>query len=115
MISSVHNNIAAVFSHSTKMGVNGYNIANVNTDGFKKYRADIVELSNGSVGTDIHQVDTPGIPYYDPGSQTMKETSNVNLAEELTQLIPAEIGYKANLKMISAYDEMVGTLLDIFE
>ena len=114
MISSVRNNIAAVFAYSTKMGVHGYNIANVNTDGYKKYRGDIVELSNGSVGTDIHQVHTPGIPYYDARSSTLRDTSNVNLTEEFTQMIPTEIGYKANLKMISAYDDILGSLLDIF-
>ena len=114
MISTIQNNIAALYAHSAKMGVHGYNIANVNTDGFKKYRVDIVQSSNCSVGTDIDQVNTPGIPYYDPSSQTMRETSNVDLAEEFTQMIPSQIGYKANLKMISAYDEMLGSLFDIF-
>ena len=113
MVSSIQNNISAVFTYGTKMGVHGYNIANVNTDGYKKYRADIVELSHGSVRADVRRVETPGISYYDPSSQSIRETSNVNLAEEFAQIIPTEIGYKANLKMISAYDEVIGGVLDI--
>ena len=41
-----------------------------------------------------------------------KELSNVDLADEMTGMIPTEIGYKANLKTLRAHDEMIGTLLD---
>lgn len=36
MISSVYNNISALFAFGAKMGVNANNLANVNTDAFKK-------------------------------------------------------------------------------
>ena len=115
MFPSIQKNISAISAFGAKMGVHAYNIANAATDRFKKYRADIVELSHGSIKTDVSEVSTPGYFYYDPGIQAMRETSNVNLAEELVQTIPTSIGYKANRKMISAQNEMLGTLLDIFE
>ena len=45
-----------------------------------------------------------------PGVET--ELSNVDLADEMSGMIPTEIGYKANLKTIQTRDEMIGTLLD---
>jgi flagellar hook protein FlgE len=41
------------------------------------------------------------------------EASNVDLAEEFTDSIATQSGYKANLKTIQTHDEMLGTLLDI--
>lgn len=60
MISSVYNNISTLFAFSTKMGVIAGNPANVNTDEFKKSRADIVETSHGDVEAEVSRVDTPG-------------------------------------------------------
>jgi flagellar hook protein FlgE len=34
------------------------------------------------------------------------------LAEELTEMIPTQAGYDANLKAIQTEDEMLGALLD---
>ncbi|MBU1053022.1 MAG: flagellar basal body protein [Proteobacteria bacterium] len=115
MINSVYNNVSALFAFSTKMGVCGNNLANVNTDEFKKSRTDIVELSNGSVDAQISEVDTPGSLYSEPGDQTIREMSNVDIAEEIVQTIPTQHGYEANIKMISVYDEMLGSVIDIIK
>ncbi|MFH2045021.1 MAG: flagellar basal body rod C-terminal domain-containing protein [Pseudomonadota bacterium] len=115
MINSVYNNVSALFAFSTKMGVSGNNLANVNTDEFKKSRTDIVELSNGSVDAQISVVDTPGALYSEPGDPTIREMSNVDIAEEIVQTIPTQHGYEANLKMISIYDEMLGSVIDIIK
>lgn len=115
MISSIYNNISAIFAFGTKMGVRANNLANVNTDEFKKSRVDIVETSHGNVGTEIRKVDTPGSLYSEPGDPTIRETSNVDIAEEIVQTIPTQYGYEANLKMISAYDEMLGSIIDIIK
>ncbi|RPH48884.1 MAG: flagellar biosynthesis protein FlgC [Desulfobacteraceae bacterium] len=113
MISSVYNNISALFAFGTKMGVNAGNLANVNTDEFKKSRADIVETSHGSVEARINRVDTPGQLYSEPGDPEIRQMSNVDIAEEVVQTIPIRHGYEANLKMISVYDELLGSVINI--
>ena len=115
MISSVYNNISALFAFGAKMGVNANNLANVNTDEFKKSRADIVETSHGSVEAEVSRVDTPGSLYSEPGDPTIREMSNVDIAEEVVQTIPTQNGYQANLKMISVYDEMLGSIISIIK
>lgn len=41
------------------------------------------------------------------------ESSNVDLTRELTTMLITQAGFKANVKMIQAGDEMIGSLLDI--
>ncbi|PLX47498.1 MAG: hypothetical protein C0613_13835 [Desulfobulbaceae bacterium] len=41
------------------------------------------------------------------------EGSNVDLTRELTTMLITQAGFKANVKMIQAGDEMIGSLLDI--
>lgn len=41
------------------------------------------------------------------------EGSNVDLAKEITDTIPIQNGYEANLTVIKTRDEMLGTILDI--
>ena len=115
MISSVYNNISALFAFGTKMCVNANNLANTNTDEFKKSRADTVETSHGDVEAEVSRVDTPGTLYSEPGDPTVRETSNVDIAEEIIQTIPTQHGYQANLKMISVYDEMLGSIINIIK
>ena len=63
----------------------------------------------------IHQIDTLGTPkeIVNDGEIEMAETSNVDLTEELSELIPATIGYQNNLKALQTYEEMLGVLLDV--
>jgi flagellar basal-body rod protein FlgC len=42
-----------------------------------------------------------------------KETSNVNLEEELPDMMVTQRTYEANLKVLQTQDKMLGTLLDI--
>jgi flagellar hook protein FlgE len=42
-----------------------------------------------------------------------KETSNVNLEEELPDLMLTQRTYEANLKVLQTHDDMLGTALDI--
>ncbi|MBA3028843.1 MAG: hypothetical protein FP816_08530 [Desulfobacteraceae bacterium] len=114
MFPSIQNNISAISAFTIKMGVHGNNLANANTDGFKKNRADLVESSHGSVKANISRVNTPGTSYYDSGTQSMKETSNVDIMEDLAKTRPNTIAYKANLRVLSIYDEIMGSLLDIY-
>lgn len=114
MISPVASSLTALTAARKKMGVTANNIANVNTDEFKKSRVTLSEGSNGGVSATVDVVNTPGIPketiQNDRPVQT--ESSNVDLAEELTEMIPTKTLYGANLKALKTQQDMLGTLLD---
>lgn len=115
MISSVYNNIAALGAFGKKMGVIGNNVANVYSDGFKKSRAVLTEgAKENSVRADIQQINTPGALISEPTDDGLRqrELSNVDLAEELTETIPTQRGYEANLKIVAQIDDMLGSVID---
>ena len=97
------------------MRVTSNNIANVNTDGYKKRRASFSEGANGGVDVTVTRIDTPGPPNLDARDYPMleMEMSNVDLTEEIPQMLLTQRGYEANLKTLKIQDEMVGALLDV--
>ena len=115
MIPSVNSTLSALQAYRKSMGVTANNIANVNTDGFKKSRATIEEGANGGVEVAVDNVNTPGHSYEElQGDQMVeKETSNVNLEEELPDLMVTKRTYEANLKVLQTRDKMLGSMLDI--
>jgi len=56
------------------------------------------------------QAGTPGAPGYGSVMQGFIETSNVNVVAEITNLITAQRAYEMNGRVITASDEMLGTL-----
>ncbi len=114
MVFSVSSTLTAIKAFSEKMGVIANNIANVETEGFKKSRAILTEGPRSDVSVEISQVDTPGptVVEVNEGQATNKELSNVDLAEEIPQSIIAQRGYEANLTVIKTQDEMLGSVLD---
>ena len=115
MITNVSSNLSALRAFGTKMGVHADNVANVNTDGYKKNRAVLKEGPNRSVDLDIERVDTPGAVYerYEGHERVENETSNVDLAEEFPAVMTTQHAYNANLKVVKTQDEILGSLLDI--
>ena len=115
MIPSVNSAISALQAYKTKLGVTAENIANVNTDEFKKSRATLKEGINGGVQVDIKRVNTSGRPYQKrEGDQLIeKEGSNVSLEEEVPDMMVIQRTYEANLKVLQTQNDMLGTLLDI--
>ena len=97
------------------MRVISNNIANVNTDGYKKRRASFSEGSNGTVEVTVARIDTPGPPNVDAKDypNLKEEMSNVDLTEEIPQMMITQRGYEANLKTLKIQDEMIGALLDV--
>lgn len=116
MISPLYSAIGALSAYSKKMGTAANNIANVNTDGFKKSRVNLQEGSNGGVTVNTQMIDTPGSikETVRNGEVVQTESSNVDLAEELTEMIPTKAAYNANLKSVQVQEQMMGTLLNIF-
>ena len=115
MISAVNSTLSALQAFKTRMGVTANNVANVNTEEFKKSRANLEEGTNGDVRVNISRIDTPGHPYQEfVGDQLVeKESSNVELDEELPNMMVTHRSYEANLKVLQSRDRMLGTVLDI--
>jgi flagellar basal-body rod protein FlgC len=116
MTQAINAALSALGALGLKLNVSANNIANVNTDGFKKSRVILEDADPYGVRASISKVDTPGelVPSADGSSQT-KESSNVDLGEEIINLKITERAFEANLKPIKAEEEMTGKLLDILE
>ena len=105
--------ISAIGTFFRKMDVTANNIANVNTNNFKKSRAEMEDVYPSGVKVSISRVDTPG-DLLPPDEQSQnKESSNVNLAEELVDLITTEHAVSANIMTMRTKDEMEKKLIDI--
>ena len=96
-----------------KMDVTANNIANSETNNFKKSRVEMEDVYPSGVKVSISQVNTPGdiLPPDEKG--VSQESSNVNLAEELVNLIVTQHDFSANIKTIQTKDEMEKQLIDI--
>ena len=103
--------LTALRAFDRKSEVIANNITNINTDRFKKSRADLEEASPSGVKVTLERVNTPGDTV--TIGEVERETSNVNMEEELIALIVNRNNYTANIKTIEAADEMQGTLFDI--
>ena len=115
MIDSIGPTLSALDGFRKKMDVTADNIANVNTDGFKKKRLTFQEEDQGGVQPVVEQVNTPGVikEAIRNGQVTEVESSNVDLTEELPEMIITRSAYSANLKTLKTKDDMTGTVLDI--
>ena len=115
MIYPVNSTLSALSAYYTKLNVVSDNIANVITDDFKKSRAIMSEGPYNTVQANVQQINTPGILHEEwrEGELTEVETSNVDLAEEIPQLIITKHAYAANMAVLRTYDEVLGTMLDI--
>jgi flagellar basal-body rod protein FlgC len=115
MISSPKSTLSALNAFDKKMDVIANNVANVETEGFKKSRATLVEGPENSVKVEITHPEDPGptVVEVKDGKIEEKEMSNVDLTEEIPQSIVAQRGYEVNLAAIRTHDEMLNSILDI--
>ena len=115
MISSIGGTVSALRVYRQKMEVTADNIANVNTEQFKKSKATVIEGLNGDVQLNVKRVKTPGYRYQEFAGDKMveKEGSNVDLGEEIPEMMITQRAYEANLKTLQTHDNMLGSLLDI--
>ncbi|PIE62983.1 MAG: hypothetical protein CSA25_02750 [Desulfobacter postgatei] len=115
MSMTVQNNVSALQAFSTQMAVSSNNVANSLSDEFKADRAYNVEAENGQVQASISQTQSsaPLVEDSIKNDGSLKELSNTDISEEMAVQIQAQKGFEANAKMIQAYDETTGNLLDI--
>ncbi len=109
--------IAGINASFRKMDVAANNVANINTDNYKRRVAHVVQDKNGLPETKITIDNTPGLENpRKPGELEgpPREMSNVNYAEEAVSMIEAKIGVKANVKALQISGETFGSLVDFF-
>ena len=115
MISAYRSALSALQAFGTRLQSNGNNIANANTDGFKKTRVTMTDVDPQGVKAQVDRVNTPGSSVYQETGKGLEtvELSNVELSSELPEMSVNSTLYKANLRTIETVDEMTGAFLDI--
>jgi flagellar basal-body rod protein FlgC len=114
MISAIHTALSGLTAFAKQLDVVSHNVANVNTDGFKKSRTEFVEVETGGVLPVVQKDDSAGPAVLKDTSHgpTQVELSNVDLGEEAVNQIIAQRGFEANLRTLKTADDMLGSILD---
>ena len=86
-------------------------------EAFRPVRVAQFSVEPGGVGTKLTEIDPPHVAAFDPASPKADEDGmialpNVNLENELVNTMIARRAFEANLRVIEAEDEMLGTLLN---
>jgi flagellar basal-body rod protein FlgC len=115
MIPAFQSALSGLRAFGTRIESNSNNIANANTDGFKKTRVLLEETPPRGVKTRIEKVNTPGSAVFQETGNGLEpvELSNVELSDEIPETLVNSRMYEANLKTIKIADDMVGSLLKI--
>lgn len=115
MISGVNNSLASLQAFQKKQDSIADNVANVNTDGYKKTKVTLEGGEVNSVRARAEKVDTPGPSVYEATGKgrELLEKSNVELSEELPEAMLNKRNFEANIKLVEQANEMTGTILDI--
>ena len=115
MISGIHSALSGLTAIQKKVDSNAHNVANVETDGYKKTRVTLHEAEPQGVTANVTQVNTPGplVLEQTQNGEELVEKSNVELTEELPSQMLSRRFFQANLKTVQIEEEMLGSLLDI--
>ena len=115
MVYGIYSGLSALRAIQVKTQTTANNVANINTDEFKRSRVTLVEGSPEGVNVTIRKIETPGPQVYEqtPRGTELIEKSNVDLTEEIPNMMLSRRAYQANIKTIQVEDEMLGMLLDI--
>lgn len=115
MIPALQSALSGLSAFGTRLNSNGNNIANANTEEFKRSRITLSNQQPYGVRTQVEKVNTPGPMHYEQTNQGMEliEQSNVEIGEELPDMNLNARLYQANLKTVQTVDEMLGSLLKV--
>ncbi len=109
---SINTSISALHALGTKQAATANNIANLDSTQFKKSRVVLEEGESGSVSARVQQINSPGVMINQPDG-SLEELSNVELSQELTDMIPTQHGYEANIKALQTQGEMEDSIIDL--
>jgi flagellar hook protein FlgE len=84
-------------ANQARLDTSAHNIANLDTEGFRRQAVDQQTQANGSVSTRLHQTEQPGD----------------NLAQDLVNQQVALYNFKANIQVLKTGDQVLGSLLDV--
>jgi flagellar basal-body rod protein FlgC len=115
MISIPFSALSGLHAYGKRLANNANNIANMNTERFKKGRVLLSEAKPQGVQAHFEKIETPGPQVAEESGKGMQmvEQSNVDLGEEFPEMILNQHAFRANLKSLQATDEMIKNVLDI--
>ncbi len=115
MISAIHTALSGLTAFGKQIEVVAHNVANLNTDGFKRSKTEFVEVPTGGVLPVVEKDNSSGPAVLrDSGSNPVTvELSNVDLGEETVQQILAQRSFEANLHSLKTGDALLGSILDL--
>jgi flagellar basal-body rod protein FlgC len=114
MISAIHTALSGMTAFGKQLEVSAHNVANINTDGFKRTDTTFVEAPNGGVLPVTQKDNSPGPAVLKDTTQGLMqvELSNTDLGQEAVNQIIAQRGFEANLRTLKTADDMLGSILD---
>jgi len=116
MFSGFATALSGIQAGSRILGTSAHNIANAQTEDFKRTQTTLEESPAGGVIVNLTQDQRPG-PQLPTGDDpfTFREGSNVELEQELVQTLEATLLIESNLASIRVQNNVLGSVLDILE
>ena len=112
-ISAFNTALSAISAFGKKFNVSANNVANLNTNDFKRSQVTLTEQEAGGVGAKVETDDTPGAPVPEFLGEKGTDLSNVEFEHEVVDQIIAQRGMEANLKTLKTADQMTKSVIDI--
>jgi flagellar basal body rod protein FlgG len=109
---SFNSSISGIRAATDMLSVSAHNIANSNTDGYKKQHANLRGDNGNGVIVDITESTEAGPLYINKRGETV-ETSNVNYIEEVVTQIKSRHLLSANAAAIRYTNEAQESIMDI--
>jgi len=115
MIAGPFASLSGLQAYGKRLENNANNIANMNTERFKKGRVILSEEKPRGVRAHFEKVETPGPQVMRESGKgvRMVEQSTVDLSEEFPEMMLNQQAFRANIKSLRVTDDMVRSLLDI--
>lgn len=112
-IPALYTALSALSAFGTKFDVSANNVANLNTNDFKRSRTVLEENPSGGVEAKVQKDETPGAPVPEFLGNQGKELSNVELQNEVADQIVARTGIEANLQTLKTASDLTKSIIDI--
>lgn len=114
-MNGILSSLAGMLNAQRRLDVTAHNIANSQTEGYRAIRATSSDATRGGIDiADIPDNTSGNIALPTDGAEFLPP-SNVNLTTEITNQIISKNAFTANLNMLKAQDDTLGSLFDILD
>jgi flagellar basal-body rod protein FlgC len=115
MISALHTTLSSLLAFARQLHSSAHNLANVNTDSFKRSETTLIEAPNGGVLPILQKDNSPGptVLRNSPQGLIEVELSNTDIGTEIITSVIVQRAFEANIQTIKTADTMLGGLLDL--